>query len=353
MVRSAAAVLAVLILPGIALAQQAQGSHTVVGGDTLWDLAQQYYGDPFDWRRIWEANRANIADPNLIAPGQVLVIPGTEPSATVEVTDVVVDQPAPEPDLEPEPEPEPPPDPRYIPTIFYRDTSLVSGGVVEGAARQYLAVPPDLVYSAPRLTYFEGDPPHSGLIEGSAGGTSRGISVRSFERIRVAMEAPARVGERLQIFTVAHLIEDVGRVVHPTGVLTVSDVIDGGVIGEIVKEYGRIQPGHFVGPMPAYDLSVGEYAEPVSGGDVAMLMGFANTAALLDIGHVAFLDVGTDDGIGLGDEFTLFSSSDPTAVQGVLQVVGLADETSAARVVSMRDAVFEQGVVVRLTKKMR
>ena len=39
--------------------------------------------------------------------------------------------------------------------------------------------------------------------------------------------------------------------------------------------------------------------------------------------------------------------------KGVLQVVGLADETSAARVVTMRDAVFEQGVVLRLTKKMR
>ena len=39
--------------------------------------------------------------------------------------------------------------------------------------------------------------------------------------------------------------------------------------------------------------------------------------------------------------------------KGVLQVVGLADETSAAHVVTMRDAVFEQGVVLRLTKKMR
>jgi LysM repeat protein len=81
MVRSAAMILAALILPGIALAQQAQGSHTVVYGYTLWDLAQQYYQDPFDWRRIWEANRTDIADPNLILPGQVFVIPGTEPSA--------------------------------------------------------------------------------------------------------------------------------------------------------------------------------------------------------------------------------------------------------------------------------
>jgi hypothetical protein len=39
MVRSAAAILAVLILPGFATAQQASGSHAVVDGDTLWDLA--------------------------------------------------------------------------------------------------------------------------------------------------------------------------------------------------------------------------------------------------------------------------------------------------------------------------
>ena len=41
MVRSAAMILAALIILGIALAQQAQGNHTVVGGDTLWDLAQR------------------------------------------------------------------------------------------------------------------------------------------------------------------------------------------------------------------------------------------------------------------------------------------------------------------------
>ncbi|MCH7533309.1 MAG: LysM peptidoglycan-binding domain-containing protein [Gemmatimonadetes bacterium] len=338
MVRSAAIILSILILPGIALAQQAQGNHSVVDGDTLWDLAQQYYGDPFDWRRIWEANRADIADPNLILPGQVLVIPGTEP--TTEVTDVVVASPDPV-------------DPADVPTIFVQDRSVVRGGVVRAGSIDYLAVPRDFVFSAPWLTHLEGDPPHTGVLEGSAGGTNRGVTVRSYERVRVAMDVPARVGERLQIFKVDRTIEDVGRVVQPTGVMTVSSVVDGGVIGVIIKEYGRILPGHFVGPMPAYDLSVGEYADPVSGGNAAMVMGFATGASLQDIGHVAFLDLGTDDGIVLGDEFTLYNASDTDAVEGVLQVVGLADETSAARVITMRDAVFEQGVVVRLTKKMR
>jgi len=82
-------------------------------------------------------------------------------------------------------------------------------------------------------------------------------------------------------------------------------------------------------------------------------MGFANGAGILGVGHVAFLDLGTNDGITLGDEFTLYNTADTEAVEGVLQVVGLAAETSTARVLRIRDAVFEQGVVVRLTKKMR
>lgn len=42
--------------------------------DTLWDLAFHFYGDPFTWQRIWEANRY-IRDPHWIYPGDTLIIP--------------------------------------------------------------------------------------------------------------------------------------------------------------------------------------------------------------------------------------------------------------------------------------
>jgi len=62
MVRSASAILAVLFLPSFAPAQQEPvGTHTVVDDDTLWDLAQRYYQNPYQWRVIWEANRDSIA----------------------------------------------------------------------------------------------------------------------------------------------------------------------------------------------------------------------------------------------------------------------------------------------------
>lgn len=49
-------------------------THTVVPGDTLWDLAKRFYGDPFRYHQIAAAN--GITNPDLIFPGQVLVIPG-------------------------------------------------------------------------------------------------------------------------------------------------------------------------------------------------------------------------------------------------------------------------------------
>ena len=49
--------------------------YTVVAGDTLSDIAQQFYGDPNQFRLIFQANRDQIDDPDLIFPGQVLRIP--------------------------------------------------------------------------------------------------------------------------------------------------------------------------------------------------------------------------------------------------------------------------------------
>ena len=49
--------------------------HRVVVGDTLSAIAKQAYGDPAMWPRIFEANRDQILNANLIFPGQVLRIP--------------------------------------------------------------------------------------------------------------------------------------------------------------------------------------------------------------------------------------------------------------------------------------
>jgi nucleoid-associated protein YgaU len=51
-------------------------TYTVVAGDSLSKIAKRYYGDASQWRRIHEANRDQITNPDLIHPGQRLKIPG-------------------------------------------------------------------------------------------------------------------------------------------------------------------------------------------------------------------------------------------------------------------------------------
>ncbi len=49
--------------------------YTVVPGDTLSAIAQQWYGAAAQWPRIFEANRHQLTNPDRIVPGQVLRIP--------------------------------------------------------------------------------------------------------------------------------------------------------------------------------------------------------------------------------------------------------------------------------------
>jgi len=50
-------------------------TYTVAKGDTLSKIAKQFYGSANRWKLIHEANLAQIKNPDLIKPGQVLVIP--------------------------------------------------------------------------------------------------------------------------------------------------------------------------------------------------------------------------------------------------------------------------------------
>ena len=52
-----------------------QRTYVVRKGDSLSKIARAEYGDANEWRRIFDANRDIIDDPDLIHPGQELKIP--------------------------------------------------------------------------------------------------------------------------------------------------------------------------------------------------------------------------------------------------------------------------------------
>jgi len=46
--------------------------YIVQPGDTLWKIAQKFYGNGIYWRKIWDNNRNTIPNPNLIRVFQIL-----------------------------------------------------------------------------------------------------------------------------------------------------------------------------------------------------------------------------------------------------------------------------------------
>jgi nucleoid-associated protein YgaU len=45
--------------------------HTVKKGDTLWDICDTYFANPWQWPRVWSYN-PDILNPHWIYPGEVV-----------------------------------------------------------------------------------------------------------------------------------------------------------------------------------------------------------------------------------------------------------------------------------------
>lgn len=56
-------------------APTAAQTYTVTAGDTLSKISKHFYGNANAYMKIFEANKDQLKDPNVIKPGQVLKIP--------------------------------------------------------------------------------------------------------------------------------------------------------------------------------------------------------------------------------------------------------------------------------------
>lgn len=404
MVRSAAALTALLVLPGVALAQErpaeeTEATHTVERGESLWNLARDYFDDPFQWRRIFEANSEDISDPHWIYPGQHFAIPGAEgaqpPGA---VTDVQVSgtptdgqgadaaradgaeptretvpagrggfYPGPGDRTvfsEPPREDVPGPDER---TAFYGSLQggvQQEGGEVLAADRvEYFAVSSDIFHSAAWLARdgSEEGARFPGRVVGWAGTQGeegRRETVVRFDRIEIEWsgELPPERGDRLHLARTARSDETLGDVVRPTALARVVERGEDRVVAVVERAFQRPQVGDRVARAPEFPLERGEYARPVDGDDrTAVIAGFARPRPIQQIGDVVFLDVGRDQGVRVGDVFAVEVGDErgfASEVAATVEVVRVFDDRASARVASVTTPVFRSGLELRRIRRM-
>ncbi|MFH1762597.1 MAG: LysM peptidoglycan-binding domain-containing protein [Gemmatimonadota bacterium] len=412
MFRSVVVTALFLILTTLASAQEVvqgqRSTHEVLKGETLWSLAERYLGNPYRWPLIYEANSSQIQDPNLIEPGQLLVIPG-EGQETVPVQGVMVITqgevvvaeenvvtlpaggvwvqasegtnapcPAPEdrtlffsgrvqspscPTIVPSPEQRtsfysPPPEARVVEGMV---SEARTARAVPTAGVGTAAVPLGLVYASDWLVERGGEVGFIGTLSGfshvHADRTPQGLA-RWGERVMIAAEEGARfqVGDLLQSFRTVREEREIGAVQRPTGVLVVTGLNEAGIVAMVSSELGRIQVGDRVRRAPDYTPRSGALPSPVESNVTATLLGFSEERPVYGLGANAFLDVGTDEGIAIGDIFRAdVDQAGPSfgLEASRLQVVLVEGHLSTARVIGVKHPDLASGDRIRLIAKMR
>jgi hypothetical protein len=400
MVRLVTTVLALAILPGFAVAQEPDPDaylvHVVVPGNTLWDLAERYYGDAFAWPRIREANRSQILDPDLICPDQQFQIPDVpRPDATavalidwtptlicpglelmIPVTAGVEDVlPGPEIDADAAPGVvsdvvvtttvvgPPPPEARVVRrgisrdrrSVFYRDPNAISvSQMVE--EEEYVLFSRTSVWSAEWLgPEVSADVQSSGRLQSFVAQNDMRTGI-PYTQVRLTLEPGTRVrlGDALQIFRPVRTARGLGTIFRPTGVLSITRVEAGSVEGVILQSFDRVQLGDQIRTAPAYDLVPGQVPGAVARCTSATIIEFRGVHELYGLQEVVMIDKGAADGVDVGDEYVAFAG-DGVTEQAVarMRVVLTENSTSSARIVGMVEPVFQSGAEVHLDRKMR
>jgi hypothetical protein len=58
----------------VKLRDDAPDRHVVVKGDTLWDISAKFLNTPWKWPELWQVNKAEIKNPHLIYPGDIVYL---------------------------------------------------------------------------------------------------------------------------------------------------------------------------------------------------------------------------------------------------------------------------------------
>lgn len=305
--------------------------HTIVKGDTLWDLAAHYLGDPYLWPQIWERN-PYIRDSHWIYPGDPLVIDvAVQPAAPVEEEEVAPAETMPSAAPAAEPVPEPTFEGEAVPlgssadvycfAILVDDESQFPFSVVSAEAIEYQDH-----FSEGDIVYIDG-----GAEEGVAAGDKFFIL-----EAKGALEHPVSNAE-------------MGLLFHQVGQLRVLCAQEHSSICEITLACDPIAVGALLKPFRPIPVPLAVRTEKMDRCDVPngkptgyivyQQDGIENAGDAT----VVMIDLGSADGVYPGSFATLFrdnpASGMPRIVLGEMGILTAGEHYATGRVLDTWGAV--------------
>ncbi len=359
--------LALLALAAPGLAQETPAAsqdrlHVVQRGETLWDLAQRYYSDPFLWPEIYRLNTVVIEDPHWIFPGEELQLASLEEVSRRAQT---MDRPG-----VPQRRPRPPAAPAsgaLAPTVFSKQPER--GGValtrIQSAAYRHRALRPGEFYSAGFLTENE-EFPWARVLGAVGKPTLKNLTASSGARIYDEVELEIRggttyaVGDSLLVASLAREIPNWGHIVSPTGLARVSAVGNRRVRAQIIAQFDRVSDGQVALPAEQF-IDPGDVVPvPVDNGITGAIVAARHVSPVGQQLGIVYVDLGRSHGVALGDIFEILrihgTDADFADVKresvGRIQIVHVRERSASGIVTRVFDLGIEAGAPVRLARKM-
>jgi len=383
--------MALTLTPGLARAQAASpASHTVREGDTLWDLAKLYRGDPFLWPDIYRMNTSIVADPHWIYPGEVLRLAGADTVPAVPTTDTPPPPPVAETPASPAdtgvavtPVAEAGPDAQQqslaqltavsanepgteAQGLFGpRRSAMLQESLKAYTHQPYRALRRSEFYSSGFLTERQNLP--FGKLLGPTmpqqiQGTSANANAQPYSTI--AIEAPRgatyQIGDTLLLLQLGREIEPHGDIVIPTGLGQIVDTVQGRYVASVIATYGPIRNGQLVLPAEKFTPPGEAHAVPVTDGVKATFLGGPSRQDMKAPQMIVFLDKGREDGVAPGDLFEIRRRAQRLPdgrqlindVMATLQVVHVRDHSATGRLLNVLSPDIPPGTDARQIAKL-
>lgn len=348
-----------------AAAEATSRTHTVRPGDTLWDLARQYLGDPFQWPQIFRLNPEVIEDPHWIYPGEVLQLPGSASAAVAVTPTAEAEQPgavAPAPQAEEQGQIG-----AESPTVFassaVRQSTAPRGNTV--AVVRGPVVRRGEYEAAPYLS--RGAPTGSGRLLQAVDVNSmlsRGtVGVRRFQlRERVAIQPPAgRPAAVGDLYVAVRMGGQIGGrdIVVPTAIVRVDETIAGRApVVTLIREFESVTPEHRIVPYAAWSAD-SLRPVPVSNGRTTRVLGVFGNELAPSLQNFVFFPLGTRDGVKPGDQLQIYrearrdgDATIPEIELAVATLVRVTDHGATAVVIAQNSSRFEAGTAARIIARM-